>query len=387
MPVHPTYPGVYIEEIPSGLHTITGVATSIAAVIGTFEHGLLNEAVQILSMSDFEREYGGLDRNSEASYAIQQFFVNGGSEAWVVRVGDDGLDGAPHIAIATASGTLQQAGADIVDARAGRRIRGQSAENPGAWGNNIRLEVELNGTAANSTFNLVVSEVDPADQRRVLQSERFINLTLETNTQNNALEVVNQGSRIIQLSNGPTAAPWPIPTPNGTVSGDLGANPPGSWPTVFVVVSVGGTALGRAKLKLPTSGTPPTSYPQYAQALQAAIRNADHDGTAGPTNPVLPAALRPYLTGATVDIIGDGSAGNPRRFVVRAGRGARGYDPAAELIFSGGGLDPAGPVTGAGGAFQPDAPAKMTGTKDLGIVDDRNHAGYQHNGNSDCRRR
>ncbi len=70
MPVSPTYPGVYIEEIPSGVRTITGVATSIAAFIGTFRKGPINEAMQIFSMADFEREYGGLERTSEVSYAI-----------------------------------------------------------------------------------------------------------------------------------------------------------------------------------------------------------------------------------------------------------------------------------------------------------------------------
>ena len=44
MPVRPTYPGVYIEEVPSGVRTITGVATSIGAFLGTFRKGLLNEA-------------------------------------------------------------------------------------------------------------------------------------------------------------------------------------------------------------------------------------------------------------------------------------------------------------------------------------------------------
>ena len=34
MPITPTYPGVYIEEVPSGVRTITGVATSITAFIG-----------------------------------------------------------------------------------------------------------------------------------------------------------------------------------------------------------------------------------------------------------------------------------------------------------------------------------------------------------------
>ncbi len=86
MPVTPTYPGVYIEEIPSGVHTITGVATSIAAFVDSFSRGPINKAVQILSVADFERTFGGLNANSEASYAISQFFLNGGSQAYVVRV-------------------------------------------------------------------------------------------------------------------------------------------------------------------------------------------------------------------------------------------------------------------------------------------------------------
>ena len=91
MPVQPTYPGVYIEEIPSGVRTITGVSTSVAAFIDYFKRGPLNKAVQIFNFGDFEREFGGLDTLSEASYAIQQFFLNGGSQAHVIRV----ASGAP----------------------------------------------------------------------------------------------------------------------------------------------------------------------------------------------------------------------------------------------------------------------------------------------------
>jgi len=35
MPVQLSYPGVYIEELPSGVRTITGVATSVAAFAGS----------------------------------------------------------------------------------------------------------------------------------------------------------------------------------------------------------------------------------------------------------------------------------------------------------------------------------------------------------------
>src|SRR5690242_4844041 len=106
--VQVSYPGVYIEEIPSGVHTITGVATSVAAFIGSFNRGPLDAALQLLSPADFGREYGGLDRNSETSYAIQQFFANGGQACWVVRVAD--TDGAAAAKAATATLNDQPAG-------------------------------------------------------------------------------------------------------------------------------------------------------------------------------------------------------------------------------------------------------------------------------------
>src|SRR5574342_570982 len=86
MPVTPTYPGVYIEEIPSGVRTITGVATSIAAFVGYTQRGLDNRAMRIFSFADFERAFGGLAADSELSYAVHQFFQNGGTDAYVVRV-------------------------------------------------------------------------------------------------------------------------------------------------------------------------------------------------------------------------------------------------------------------------------------------------------------
>jgi phage tail sheath protein FI len=86
MPTTPTYPGVYIEEIPSSVRTITGVATSIAAFIGYTSRGLDNRAKRLFSFADFERTFGGLAADSELSYAVQHFFLNGGSEGYVVRV-------------------------------------------------------------------------------------------------------------------------------------------------------------------------------------------------------------------------------------------------------------------------------------------------------------
>src|SRR5260221_12868824 len=86
MPISPTYPGVYVEEIPSGVRTITGVSTSVTAFIATARRGPIDKAVRTLGFADYERRFGGLASDSEMSYAVRQFFTNGGSEAWVVRV-------------------------------------------------------------------------------------------------------------------------------------------------------------------------------------------------------------------------------------------------------------------------------------------------------------
>src|SRR5262245_34419702 len=86
MPVALSYPGVYIEEIPSGVRTIAGVATSIGLFIGWATKGPVDEATRIFSFADFEREYGGLDHRSFLGYAVRQFFENGGSDAYVLRI-------------------------------------------------------------------------------------------------------------------------------------------------------------------------------------------------------------------------------------------------------------------------------------------------------------
>lgn len=89
MPSSLTYPGVYIEEIPSGVRTIMGIATSITAFLGRAARGPINEPTIINSFSDFERAFGGLGIEYPMSYAIRDFYLNGGSQAIIVRIFKD----------------------------------------------------------------------------------------------------------------------------------------------------------------------------------------------------------------------------------------------------------------------------------------------------------
>jgi hypothetical protein len=85
-----TYPGVYIEELSSGVHSITGVATSIAAFIGWAPQGPVTEATLVESWSDYQAQFGGLDARSKLGYSVNQFFTNGGTQAYIVRLVWDG---------------------------------------------------------------------------------------------------------------------------------------------------------------------------------------------------------------------------------------------------------------------------------------------------------
>ena len=183
MPTTPTYPGVYIEEIPSGVRTITGVATSIAAFVGYTARGPLNKAVRVLSFADFERSFGGLTRDSEVSYAVQQFFGNGGTDAYVVRA-------ATGVAVADVA--LEHAG--------GQDSLLVTAANAGAWANLVRLDVDYATTNPDSTFNLAVNRYELQDEDLVLaETELHRNLSMNSRSGNYAVNVVNNASKLIRL--------------------------------------------------------------------------------------------------------------------------------------------------------------------------------------------
>jgi len=86
MPASVTYPGVYVEEIKSGVHTITGVATSIAAFVGSAERGPVNDPITVNSLAEFGRGFGELSLDHSMSFAVKDFFLNGGNHALIVRL-------------------------------------------------------------------------------------------------------------------------------------------------------------------------------------------------------------------------------------------------------------------------------------------------------------
>jgi phage tail sheath protein FI len=186
MPATYTYPGVYVEEVPSGVHPVAGVTTSETAFVDYFSRGPLLTPARVTSLAEFDRRFGGLDANSEASYAIRHYFGNGGSAAWIVRV----ASGTGNASAKAASFTLKATAADILEV---------DAANEGTWGN--ALEVGVDTAGLTGVFNLVVREVATVGgAKQVVGSEVYRNLTMDpSDAAHYALNVVNPSSQLIGL--------------------------------------------------------------------------------------------------------------------------------------------------------------------------------------------
>lgn len=91
-----TYPGVYIQEVKSDVRTIVGVDTATTAFIGRAKRGPVNQPIVVNSYGDFERIFGGLWLQSSLGYAVNDFFLNGGAKAVVVRLFNPGAAAAPE---------------------------------------------------------------------------------------------------------------------------------------------------------------------------------------------------------------------------------------------------------------------------------------------------
>ena len=209
MPIAPTYPGVYIEEIPSGVRTITGVATSITAFIGRAWRGPVNDPITINSYGDYERIFGGLWVESSMSYAVRDFYLNGGSQAIIVRL-HNGANAA----------TLDLP----TDEPAPNDFLPLVVANVGSWGNNLSVKVDYDTKDPSNVtlFNLTVSETNGS-------TEKFLNVYTDPNNPRYIPRVLEQSSALVRVAKDgggnwivPNVRPLNDTTPATPNSGDDG---------------------------------------------------------------------------------------------------------------------------------------------------------------------
>lgn len=194
MPVTVSYPGVYIEEIPSGVRTITGVATSIAVFVGWAPQGPVGSPGFVLSWADFQRQYGGLDARSYLGYAVYQFFANGGQRAYIIRIVGTGN--------AAATVTLNSA-------------LTLTARSPGLWGNNYGVGIKNLGSGR---FQMKVYLLPPSPATPVAV-ESFENLSMSSTDSRYVPSIVNNQSIYITTLALGTTPPSDTTTPVALTGG------------------------------------------------------------------------------------------------------------------------------------------------------------------------
>ena len=305
-----SYPGVYIQEIPSGVRTITSVSTSVAAFIDFFKKGPMDEPVQIFGMGDFQREFGGLDDRSRASYAISQFFLNGGSEAYVVRV-----------AAEDASNPLQKAGVRVYAADASTEVMEITAANEGEWGNTLRVVIDHATSDPANLFNLYVRRYESEDaDAGIVATEEFLELSPDSGESNFVETVVNDGSKLIEVEYKAAAAT--MPAANGTTGGDISGvsydtlKGSGSTGTRFNMQVGSGTAV-EVELETWAAGEV-TNSKQLRAIIERAIRNA--------------APTQPEFAGASVDLVTTTAGEEYLR--IRSGASASTYSPNETVVIT-----------------------------------------------------
>ncbi len=177
--VQATYPGVYIQEVASGVRTIAGVSTSVGAFLGRASKGPIDQPVRLLSYADYERAFGESHPQSDLADSVRLFFANGGTDCYVVRL-------APGATAATVT----------VEGLSHQSVLVATAKAAGTWGNTVRLEVDYDTTNPDESYNLLVIHEEAGS---VVQTESFTGLAMNPTSPRFAPSFVTQSSSLITL--------------------------------------------------------------------------------------------------------------------------------------------------------------------------------------------
>ena len=179
------HPGVYIEEVPSGVRPIEGVSTSNAAFIGKAQMGPLNKAVLITNLQQFTTKYGTFIQDSYLAHSVLQFFNNGGKKAYIVRIAGTGARAA---AIAIKDRKTPSAKTLTV-----------KAANEGVWGNKIDIAIRNGTEDPDNEFAILVFRDRGADIPPLppLLLETHDNLSMNKDAKNYVGKIIKGNSSYV----------------------------------------------------------------------------------------------------------------------------------------------------------------------------------------------
>jgi phage tail sheath protein FI len=140
---------------------IERVPTGITAFVGRTLKGPLNRPVTVSSFVEFQQHFGSLWQPSTLSYAIEQYFENGGRKAIIVRVANGASP--PSISLPAGAATLRLVGL-----------------NPGSR-EYLRASIDYDGIdeTESDRFNLVVQRVRTPGTELIEDQEIFRRVSVE----------------------------------------------------------------------------------------------------------------------------------------------------------------------------------------------------------------
>jgi len=185
MPVALSYPGVYVQEVPSGVRTIVGVPTAITLFIGSSADGPVGKPVLCLNYSDFARAFSeDITADHHLPRAVRLYFINGGQQCWVVRVAAGALKSQV---------TLRREG----PAAAAMALT-LTAKNEGVVGDFLRASVDYNTEQPEATFNVELFRAG-ADGAKS-EVELWRNLSMNPASPAYAPTVLTQNSKLVDAA-------------------------------------------------------------------------------------------------------------------------------------------------------------------------------------------
>jgi len=186
MPIKPTYPGVYIQEEKSGVHAIAGVATSIAAFFATAPKGPIGVPQRVFSYANFSDLYGTGNDYGELPIQVRQFFMNGGSTAWITRL---------------AKGAVK-ASAVLTSASGAKTVMTVTAKDAGITGNAIQIEIDYKTSSPERYFNMTLYRrvIDAKGKEIISDVETWSNLSLDVRNAAYVETVVNPASKLVDVA-------------------------------------------------------------------------------------------------------------------------------------------------------------------------------------------
>lgn len=203
-----TYPGVYVQEVSSGVRPITAASTSTAAFLGEAEKGPIGIAKKVFNFTEYENHFGGFLDGKYLSHAVFQFFNNGGSQCYILRVTGDNTETANLVL--KDRGTTAQKSLTI------------EASSPGVWGNSLAIVISDGTNDPSNEFNLSIfseGELSPLETfenlsvvpsapnfvDRIIASSNYIRVTYNQDQANpNVVEGTSRGK-------GAPSVPLPVP--------------------------------------------------------------------------------------------------------------------------------------------------------------------------------